>query len=75
MNKEMVKRTLLSTIAPSVTGIMIQVLFKITNLHYFGDSWFAIILRLLIYLLITYVAVSLVVLLLEWVKAKLKKQA
>jgi len=66
------KKALKSAIGPSIGIVIGNVLWRITNPELYNETWPPIFGQAALYLLVGYVACFFIILLIEWIKSKVK---
>ena len=71
----MIRRALILAIGPSIGLVVGNVFFRIRFPELYNETWPSILSQALLYLVTGYIVSFLVVLLIEWMKAKIKNRA
>ena len=70
----MIKRALIVAIGPSIGLVVGNIFFRIRFPELYNETWPSVLSQALLYLITGYIVSFLIVLLIEWVKAKIKKR-
>jgi hypothetical protein len=67
----MIRKALRFAIGPSIGVVAGSFVFRLTNRSLYGESWPPMLAQVALYLILSYAACFLVILLIEWIKSKL----